>query len=74
MKELHFYSVKEVAELLKVTRHAVYSWIEGGKLKAHKFTERRTRISSEDLDRFMKDSIQHNPTQENASPPSCNCP
>ena len=48
-----YYTVSEVAELLKVKKAYVYDIINYGKLKAIKLSKRRTRILSVDLDDFM---------------------
>lgn len=49
-----FYSIKEIAEVLKVTYLTVYRWIQAGKLKAYK-AEKQYRIKKEDLTVFMKE-------------------
>ena len=48
-----YYKVKEVAELLKVTRQTVYNWIRSGALKAERFGN-SIRISAEELERFRQ--------------------
>lgn len=45
--------VSEVAEILSVHPHDVYRFINKGELRAKKISERRTRVSEEELTRFM---------------------
>lgn len=52
MKE-QFYSIQEIADLLKVTYLTVYRWIQAGKLKSHR-AERQYRIKRKDLNAFVK--------------------
>jgi excisionase family DNA binding protein len=47
-------SVKEISEILKVTRQQVRNWINTGKLKSIKLSERGTRIKRADFDDFLK--------------------
>ena len=53
MPELGFYTVKEVAEILKINRISVYDLIKEGKLNGHRFSERRIRVSEKDLNEFI---------------------
>jgi excisionase family DNA binding protein len=55
MPEFGFYTVQEVADRLKITRDGVYGLLKEGKLKGHRFSERRIRISETDLNEFLKD-------------------
>lgn len=48
-----FYSIEEVAKMLKVAYLTVYRWIQAGKLKSHK-AGKQYRIKKEDLDIFIK--------------------
>src|SRR5687767_9069320 len=48
-----YYKPEEVAELLKVTKQAVYNWINQGRLQAVK-AGRATRISREALAEFLE--------------------
>ena len=48
-----YYSIKEVATMLKVAYLTVYRWIKSGKLKAVK-AGKQYRIKKEDLDKFIK--------------------
>lgn len=52
MKQEEYYSIKEVAKLLKVAYLTVYRWIQAKKLVALK-AGKQYRIKKEDLDRFM---------------------
>ena len=47
-----YYSIKEVAEILKVTYLTVYRWIHAGKLNALK-AGKQYRIKKSDLDKFL---------------------
>lgn len=47
-------SVKEISEILKVTRQQVRNWINTGKLKSIKLSERGTRVKRADFDDFLK--------------------
>ncbi len=49
----HYYTVDEVATLLKVHSNTVRGWIKQGKLKAIKIST-LTRIKEVDLETFMK--------------------
>ena len=54
MPELGFYTVQEVAELLKINLFGVYDLIKRGELKACRFSERRLRVDEKDLMEFIK--------------------
>lgn len=53
MKQEQYYSIEEVAKILKVAYITVYRWIQSGKLKAHK-AGKQYRIKREILDRFTE--------------------
>ena len=76
MAEMRLYSVREIAKMLKITRHGAYALIKSGQLKSHQFTERRTRITEADLNEFMRNSRKHYPAQENRPTLNlrCDCP
>ena len=52
MTEEKYYTIEEVAEMLKVVYLTVYRWIQNGKLKAYK-AGKQYRINKTDLDRFI---------------------
>ena len=52
MTEEKYYTIEEVAEMLKVVYLTVYRWIQDGKLKAYK-SGKQYRINKSDLDRFI---------------------
>lgn len=54
MKEATYYTIKEVADLLKVAYLTVYRWIQAGKLTAYQ-VEKQYRINKTDLDKFIND-------------------
>ena len=54
MPEFGFYSIKEVAEVLKLPVSGVRELIRNGELKVCRFSERRTRIDEEDLIEFIR--------------------
>jgi excisionase family DNA binding protein len=53
--EEKFLTVSEVAKSLRVTRQAVYRWLEDGDLRGYKFG-RVVRIPQSDFDRFLAES------------------
>ena len=52
MKE-EYYTIKEVAELLRVAYLTVYRWIQAGKLTAYQ-VEKQYRINKADYEAFIK--------------------
>ncbi len=48
-----YYSIKEVAKMLKVVYLTVYRWIQSDKLTAYK-AGKQYRIKKSDLDKFME--------------------
>ena len=48
-----YYTIKEVAEMLKVAYLTVYRWIQAGKLIAYK-AGKQYRIKKQDLDKFLR--------------------
>lgn len=54
MEELRIYTVKEVADLLKVSKMTISRYIQSGKLKSSKLG-RMYRIADDDLRKFLKD-------------------
>jgi excisionase family DNA binding protein len=50
--ELKVYTLKEVAEILQVTRRTIYNYIKDGKLKAFKMGK-YWRVRHEDLKEFI---------------------
>ena len=53
MEELKIYTVKEVADLLKVSKMTVSRYIQSGKLKSSKLG-RMHRIADDDLRKFLE--------------------
>lgn len=53
MKEEQYYSIEEVAKMLKVAYLTVYRWVQAGKLTAYK-AGKQYRIKKEDLEAFIK--------------------
>ena len=53
MSELRVYTPEEVAELLKVTRRAVYKYLAEGRLHAAKLSDRAWRITEDDIRAFL---------------------
>lgn len=51
--EENYFSIQDVADLLKVTYLTVYRWIQAGKLNAVR-AEKQYRISRTDLDSFLE--------------------
>lgn len=54
MKKEEYYSIEEVAKMLKVAYLTVYRWVQTKKLIALK-AGKQYRIKKEELDKFMKD-------------------
>lgn len=54
MEDERFYTIKEVAELLKVSDGAVRKWLKSGKLKGIKLG-RIWRIKKSDLEEFLNE-------------------
>jgi len=52
MEKEQYYTIKEIAEMLKVAYLTVYRWIQLGKLKAVK-AGKQYRISESELDKFV---------------------
>jgi len=51
-KEYHFYTVEEIAKILRVSKMTIFRYIKSGKLKATKIGQ--WRIKKEDLDKLIK--------------------
>lgn len=52
MKEEQYYSIEEVAKMLKIAYLTVYRWVRAEKLKAYK-AGKQYRIKIQDLDTFL---------------------
>ena len=50
----YYYSIREVAKILKVSIPSVHRLINAGKLGANKVMERRTRVSEKDFNDFLR--------------------
>lgn len=58
MQQIEYYTLDEVAVMLKVVYLTVYRWVRAGKLQAYK-VGKQYRISKEQLDLFLeRDSIK----------------
>jgi len=53
MAEEQYYSIEEVAKMLKVAYLTVYRWVSSGKLLSYK-AGKQHRISKTDLDKFIE--------------------
>lgn len=53
MKAKQYYTIEEVAKLLKVAYLTVYRWIQSGKLTAYK-AGKQYRIKEDDLNKFLE--------------------
>lgn len=52
MTDEQYYTIEEVAKMLKVAYLTVYRWIQSGKLNSNK-AGKQYRIKKEDLDKFI---------------------
>ena len=59
-----YFTLAEVAELLKYSQRSVTQWIKDGKLKAVKPTGNRWRVSETELKRFMNAGGESTPLKE----------
>jgi len=53
MTDLQYYSIKEIASIVKVTYLTVYRWIQAKKIQAYK-VGKQYRIEKKDLTSFIK--------------------
>lgn len=51
---MQFYTVSEVAKMLRVRKGYVYELVAQGRLRALKLSERRIRVSQEALEEFIR--------------------
>jgi excisionase family DNA binding protein len=54
---VQFYTVSEVAKILRVKKGYVYELVAQGRLRALKLSERRIRISQEALEEFVRQEM-----------------
>jgi len=59
MKNEQYYTIEEVAKMLKVVYLTVYRWIQSGKLSAYK-TGKQYRIKEKDFNNFIKKNKYNN--------------
>lgn len=52
-KDLEVYTLKEIEELLHVTRRTLYNWIKDGKLKAFRIGK-EWRVTKDALEEFTR--------------------
>ena len=52
-KKDEYYTIQEVADILKVAYLTVFRWIQSGKLKSVK-AGKQHRVEKEELDKFLK--------------------
>lgn len=58
LKEIKVYTLKEVEDMLSVTRRTVYNYIKNGDLKATKIGK-YWRVQHEDLQDFINRGTKH---------------
>lgn len=51
---MELYTVKEVADKLRVKPVTVYKWIREGKLQAYKLSKKVIRVSEIEIERLLK--------------------
>lgn len=52
-KDIEVYTLKEIEDLLQVTRRTLYNWIKGGKLRAFRIGK-EWRVTKEALEEFTQ--------------------
>lgn len=52
-----YYTVPEVAKILKVSKSYIYDLVNYNRLESVKLSERRTRISKVSIDEFIKKEL-----------------
>ena len=57
--ENKYYTIQEIADILKVDYMTVYRWIRAGKLEAYQ-VQRHYRIKESDFQKFMEASKTNN--------------
>jgi len=55
-KKLNYYTIEEVAEMLKVNPESVRRWVRSKQLPAIKLGGKYIRVEAGDLDRFISKS------------------
>lgn len=53
MPDITVYTLKEVADILKVSRQTIYNYLKAGRLRATKFGK-EYRVTKEDLEEFIR--------------------
>lgn len=53
VKDLEVYTLKEIEDLLHVTRRTLYNWIKGGKLRAFRIGK-EWRVTRDALEEFLE--------------------
>lgn len=57
-KDIEVYTLKEIEDLLHVTRRTLYNWIKGGKLRAFRIGK-EWRVTREALEEFTQTGTEH---------------
>lgn len=57
-KDIEVYTLKEIEDLLHVTRRTLYNWIKGGKLRAFR-VGKEWRVTREALEEFTQTGTEH---------------
>ena len=60
-----FYTPEELAALLKVTRQAIYNWIQQGRMEAVRIG-RTVRIPADEVDRLLREGRSPRQTDREA--------
>jgi excisionase family DNA binding protein len=56
-EDFDFYTIKQITEILQISRLTIYKFIETWKLKSYKFWKSH-RIKKEDFEEFLQDHKQ----------------
>ena len=57
--QFQFLTVQEVAEILKISRRTVYTWIDEGVIRAVKINDKSVvRIPSSEVERILNEALE----------------
>jgi excisionase family DNA binding protein len=68
---MNFFTVAEIAKMLKLSESQVYALIDDGLLKCHRFTRGRSgaiRVSQSQLDAYLASTLEQEPPAPEPAP------